>query len=107
MNVELKLSVLGVWVFVTGDLQQLLIVPDPSAAAQYCQHYMPDCNRPLTYALHAQYAEEFREYSRMWHDAVTSLLGMESEVVMHNAVLPGLHPLFPVFWELPVLGWRP
>ncbi|XP_077180391.1 collagen alpha-1(V) chain-like [Paroedura picta] len=42
-----------------GDLQQLLIVPDPAAAAQYCQHYMPDCNRPLTYALHAHYAEEY------------------------------------------------
>lgn len=41
-----------------GDLQQLLLVPDPAAAAQYCQDYMPDCNRQLIYKLQTQDAEE-------------------------------------------------
>ncbi|KAG8129691.1 hypothetical protein E2320_016806, partial [Naja naja] len=41
-----------------GDLQQLLFVPDPAAAARYCQDYMPDCNRQLIYKLQTQDAEE-------------------------------------------------
>ncbi|XP_078418009.1 collagen alpha-1(XI) chain-like [Cetorhinus maximus] len=30
-----------------GDIQQLLIVPDPRAAYDYCEYYSPDCNNPL------------------------------------------------------------
>lgn len=32
-----------------GDIQQLLIVDDPSAAETYCQDYIPDCDTPLPY----------------------------------------------------------
>lgn len=30
-----------------GDIQQLLIVEDPHAAANYCVNYMPDCDSAL------------------------------------------------------------
>lgn len=29
-----------------GDIQQLLIVADPHAAHDYCEHYSPDCQTP-------------------------------------------------------------
>lgn len=29
-----------------GDIQQLLIVADPRAAYDYCEHYSPDCGTP-------------------------------------------------------------
>lgn len=32
-----------------GDIQQLLIIDDPSAAETYCQDYIPDCDAPLPY----------------------------------------------------------
>lgn len=34
------------FVFVQGDIQQLLIVADPRAAYDYCEHYSPDCETP-------------------------------------------------------------
>uniref|UniRef100_A0A4W4FW30 Thrombospondin-like N-terminal domain-containing protein n=1 Tax=Electrophorus electricus TaxID=8005 RepID=A0A4W4FW30_ELEEL len=54
-----KVSTEGVTVFGTrlldeevfeGEIQQLLIVPDPSAAADYCQNYIPDCDSALPYS---------------------------------------------------------
>ncbi|TRY90265.1 hypothetical protein DNTS_005122 [Danionella cerebrum] len=33
-----------------GEIQQLLLVDDPKAAADYCQDYIPDCDRPLPYS---------------------------------------------------------
>lgn len=33
-------------VFFQGDIQQLLIVADPRAAYDYCEHYSPDCETP-------------------------------------------------------------
>lgn len=41
-----------------GDIQQLLIVADPKAAYDYCEHYMPDCDMPLKDTLQAQEPEE-------------------------------------------------
>ncbi|MED6252410.1 hypothetical protein ATANTOWER_011373 [Ataeniobius toweri] len=32
--------------FFQGDIQQLLIVADPRAAYDYCEHYSPDCESP-------------------------------------------------------------
>lgn len=32
--------------FFQGDIQQLLIVEDPRAAYDYCEHYSPDCETP-------------------------------------------------------------
>uniref|UniRef100_A0A3P8Y4V9 Fibrillar collagen NC1 domain-containing protein n=1 Tax=Esox lucius TaxID=8010 RepID=A0A3P8Y4V9_ESOLU len=32
-----------------GDIQQLLIIPDPRAAETYCQDYIPDCHALLPY----------------------------------------------------------
>ncbi|XP_055486626.1 collagen alpha-1(XI) chain-like, partial [Leucoraja erinacea] len=37
-----------------GDIQQLLIVGDPRAAYDYCDHYSPDCNTPLPHLPQAQ-----------------------------------------------------
>ncbi|MEE6505943.1 hypothetical protein FKM82_007405 [Ascaphus truei] len=37
-----------------GDIQQLMIVPDPKAAFQYCTQYMPSCDAALLYALQAE-----------------------------------------------------
>ncbi|KAG8441305.1 hypothetical protein GDO86_006874 [Hymenochirus boettgeri] len=34
-----------------GDIQQLMIVPDPSAAYDYCTHFMPGCDSALIYAI--------------------------------------------------------
>lgn len=36
-----------------GDIQQLLIVEDPQAAASYCVNYIPDCDSALPYNSHA------------------------------------------------------
>lgn len=30
-----------------GDIQQLLIVADPRAALEYCEHYSPDCDTAI------------------------------------------------------------
>lgn len=35
---------LGLFLFLQGDIQQLLIVADPRAAYDYCEHYSPDCD---------------------------------------------------------------
>lgn len=40
-----------------GDIQQLLIVADPKAAYDYCEHYMPDCDTPHKHTLQAQEPE--------------------------------------------------
>jgi len=34
--------------FFTGDIQQLLLIPDPDAAYEVCSKYMPDCRFPLS-----------------------------------------------------------
>uniref|UniRef100_A0A8C3HLN8 Laminin G domain-containing protein n=1 Tax=Chrysemys picta bellii TaxID=8478 RepID=A0A8C3HLN8_CHRPI len=41
-----------------GDVQQLLISPDPQAALHYCETYMPGCDVPLPYGLLGLYPEE-------------------------------------------------
>uniref|UniRef100_A0A3Q3LB79 Fibrillar collagen NC1 domain-containing protein n=1 Tax=Mastacembelus armatus TaxID=205130 RepID=A0A3Q3LB79_9TELE len=41
-----------------GDIQQLLILADPKAAYDYCEHYSPDCDTPHSDALQAQEPEE-------------------------------------------------
>lgn len=41
-----------------GDIQQLLIVADPKAAYDYCEHYSPDCDVPYKDTLQAQEPEE-------------------------------------------------
>uniref|UniRef100_A0A673CIA7 Collagen, type XI, alpha 1a n=1 Tax=Sphaeramia orbicularis TaxID=375764 RepID=A0A673CIA7_9TELE len=40
-----------------GDVQQLLIVDDASAAYDYCEHYSPDCDTPLGETVQAQEPE--------------------------------------------------
>ncbi|KAA8580958.1 hypothetical protein FQN60_013916 [Etheostoma spectabile] len=40
-----------------GDIQQLLIVADPKAAYDYCEHYSPDCHTPHRDSLQAQEPE--------------------------------------------------
>uniref|UniRef100_A0A8C1GCV7 Collagen, type XI, alpha 1a n=1 Tax=Cyprinus carpio TaxID=7962 RepID=A0A8C1GCV7_CYPCA len=44
-----------------GDIQQLLIVADPKAAYDYCEHYSPDCDVPQKDTLQAQ--EPGEEYT--------------------------------------------
>lgn len=44
-----------------GDIQQLLIVADPKAAYDYCEHYSPDCDTPHSESLQAQ--EPLEEYT--------------------------------------------
>lgn len=41
-----------------GDIQQLLIVDDPKAAYDYCEHYIPDCDTPHSDSLQAQEPED-------------------------------------------------
>lgn len=33
--------------FFVGDIQQLLLIPNPAAAYEVCTQFMPGCNRPL------------------------------------------------------------
>ncbi|KAF7243536.1 Collagen alpha-1(XI) chain, partial [Varanus komodoensis] len=40
-----------------GDIQQLLIVGDPRAANDYCEHYSPDCDSPVPNTPQAQEPE--------------------------------------------------
>jgi len=37
-----------------GDIQQLLIIGDPKAAYDYCEHYSPDCDSSVPKAAQAQ-----------------------------------------------------
>ncbi|KAK9404012.1 collagen alpha-1XI chain-like [Crotalus adamanteus] len=37
-----------------GDIQQMLIIDDPRAAYDYCEHYSPDCDSPVPDASQAQ-----------------------------------------------------
>ncbi|KAL8178244.1 UNVERIFIED_CONTAM: hypothetical protein K2H54_038424 [Gekko kuhli] len=39
---------------IIGDIQQLLIISDPRAAYDYCEHYSPDCDSPVPNAPQAQ-----------------------------------------------------
>uniref|UniRef100_A0A8C2E8U9 Collagen, type V, alpha 3a n=1 Tax=Cyprinus carpio TaxID=7962 RepID=A0A8C2E8U9_CYPCA len=41
-----------------GEIQQLLLVDDPQAAAYYCQDYIPDCDSPLPYSTQSLAPEE-------------------------------------------------
>ncbi|EPQ15331.1 Collagen alpha-1(XI) chain [Myotis brandtii] len=59
-----------------GDIQQLLIISDPKAAYDYCEHYSPDCDSSVPKAAQAQepqideYApEEVVEYDYEYGDA--------------------------------------
>lgn len=40
-----------------GDIQQLLVVAEPQAAYDYCEHYSPDCDTPHKDSLQAQEPE--------------------------------------------------
>ncbi|KAI4896276.1 hypothetical protein NFI96_020229 [Prochilodus magdalenae] len=60
-----------------GDIQQLLIVSDPKAAYDYCEHYSPDCDTPHKDTLQAQEPEEYAtglEYGDMYdyYDGATT-----------------------------------
>uniref|UniRef100_A0A8C2KCV6 Collagen, type V, alpha 3a n=1 Tax=Cyprinus carpio TaxID=7962 RepID=A0A8C2KCV6_CYPCA len=46
-----------------GEIQQLLLVDDPQAAADYCQDYIPDCDSPLPYSTQSLAAEEVSDFS--------------------------------------------
>lgn len=37
-----------------GDIQQLLILEDPQAAARYCVDYIPNCDSALPYSIQAR-----------------------------------------------------
>uniref|UniRef100_A0A8V5GTR3 Laminin G domain-containing protein n=1 Tax=Melopsittacus undulatus TaxID=13146 RepID=A0A8V5GTR3_MELUD len=41
-----------------GDIQQLLVLPEPEAARSYCQLHMPDCHHPLRFPLQAPFPED-------------------------------------------------
>lgn len=43
---------------IQGDIQQLLLVADPRAAYDYCEHYSPDCEIPHKDTPQAQEPEE-------------------------------------------------
>lgn len=53
-----------IFCFVQGDIQQLLIVADPKAAYDYCEHYSPDCDTPHTESLQAQEPENEVSHTR-------------------------------------------
>jgi len=46
-----------------GEIQQLLLVDDPQAAADYCQDYIPDCDSPLPYRTQSLDPEEVSDFS--------------------------------------------
>ena len=49
-------------VCVQGEIQQLLIIPDPRAAESYCEDYIPDCHAPLPYDSLSRQPEEVSDY---------------------------------------------
>uniref|UniRef100_A0AAQ4S696 Collagen, type V, alpha 3a n=1 Tax=Gasterosteus aculeatus aculeatus TaxID=481459 RepID=A0AAQ4S696_GASAC len=62
-----RVSTEGVTVFGTrlldkdvfeGDIQQLLILEDPQAAAKYCVNYIPDCDSALPYNRKSMFLQE-------------------------------------------------
>lgn len=46
---DICLSLCLLSVLFQGDIQQLLILEDPQAAASYCVNYIPDCDSALPY----------------------------------------------------------
>lgn len=57
-----------------GDIQQLLIVADPKAAYDYCEHYSPDCDAPHRDSLQAQEPEEVSRLGRVGETTETSMM---------------------------------
>ncbi len=62
MNITESMRVLCVCVL-QGEIQQLLLVDDPQAAADYCQDYIPDCDSPLPYSTRSLAPEELSDFS--------------------------------------------
>lgn len=58
LHEESELTQISFSFFLQGDIQQLLIVADPKAAYDYCEHYSPDCDTPHSDSLQAQQPEE-------------------------------------------------
>lgn len=48
-----------------GDIQQLLIVADPRAALEYCEHYSPDCDTAIPDSPQSQDPNQ-DEYVSLW-----------------------------------------
>uniref|UniRef100_A0A673ZH66 Collagen, type XI, alpha 1a n=1 Tax=Salmo trutta TaxID=8032 RepID=A0A673ZH66_SALTR len=70
-----------------GDIQQLLIVADPKAAYDYCEHYSPDCETPHGHSLQAQQPEDQVSILRARGPQV------EEEMVAGDYVVTGAAPL--------------
>lgn len=69
-----------------GDIQQLLILEDPQAAARYCVDYIPNCDSALPYSIQAR-----REVST----ASTRRLGFEEKNCFVNAIYYAHSSYFP------------
>lgn len=67
---------------IQGDIQQLLLVADPRAAYDYCEHYSPDCETPHQDTPQAQEPEE----------EVSMCLDLCGFVMMYWWIIYGLHP---------------
>lgn len=67
-----------------GDIQQLLIIDDPKAAYDYCEHYMTDCDKPTHHMPQAQ--------------------DPQVDEVRSNDVLP-LYIIDRDYWDYLCIGW--
>uniref|UniRef100_A0A4W6FZG7 Collagen, type XI, alpha 1a n=1 Tax=Lates calcarifer TaxID=8187 RepID=A0A4W6FZG7_LATCA len=62
-----------------GDIQQLMIVADPKAAYDYCEHYSPDCHTPHSDSLQAQEPEaEVSQPGRVGGDSTENQLRLNN-----------------------------
>uniref|UniRef100_A0A668A8T1 Collagen, type XI, alpha 1b n=1 Tax=Myripristis murdjan TaxID=586833 RepID=A0A668A8T1_9TELE len=71
-----------------GDIQQLLIVADPRAAYDYCEHYSPDCETPNHHDTpQAQEPEEENYEEEIVDDYITGVeqVGVDPTVAVETA----------------------
>jgi hypothetical protein len=59
--------------FFEGTIQQLLFVPNPEAAYELCQHFVPDCTEPLP---RAQQDDSMVAYRNMDEDELLNREGL-------------------------------
>lgn len=74
--------------FYQGNIQQLLILEDPQAAARYCVDYIPNCDSALPYSIQALTTREVSTvYTRWWWFVEIAILFMPHALLPFSSII--------------------